>query len=397
MGYRFNRLELSGSLGDLGTLLPLSIGMILINGVSPLGLFLSVGLFYILSGSYYGVPTSVQPMKVIGAYAVVMGISAPQIMASGLLMAAMLLIMGGTGAITHIARYVPKSVIRGVQLSTGVLLMAEGVRFIMGTSKFQVLQESAEPYLTIQNFGPVPMGVLLGVICGLLALILLHNKKLPAVLVVLFIGLCVGIFMGRHQGLENLRPGIHIPALLPFGIPATVDFGVALFVLALPQLPMTIFNAVLANSDLSRQYFGEDAKRVTNRALCISMVGGNLMSFLVGGMPLCHGAGGLAAHYRFGARTAGSNLMVGAIFIILAVFLGSNVLAVLHLIPLSVLGVLLLFTGSELALTISDITGRRDISVLLVMLGITLASNLAIGFIVGIALAYLLKSERISV
>lgn len=397
MGYRFNRLELAGSLGDLGTLLPLSVGMILINGVNPLGLFLSVGLFYILSGVYYGVPGSVQPMKVIGAYAVVMGLSANQIMASGLLMAAILLVMGGTGAITLIARYVPKSVIRGVQLSTGVLLMAEGVRFIVGTSKFQVLQESAEPYLAIQNLGPVPMGVLLGIVCGLLALILLHNKKLPAVLVVLFIGVCFGIFMGSHQGLDSLRPGIHIAALLPFGIPTTGDFAVALFVLALPQLPMTIGNAVLANADLSRQYFGEDSKKVTNRALCISMAVGNLMSFLVGGMPLCHGAGGLAAHYRFGARTAGSNLMVGAIFLILAILLGSNALAVLHLIPMSVLGVLLIFTGSELALAISDMSERRDLSVALIILGITLASNLAIGFIVGIALAYLLKSERLSV
>ena len=83
--YLFNRVEFAGALGDLGTLLPLAIGLILINGLSPAGLFLSVGLFYILSGIYYGVTVPVQPMKVIGAYAITTGMNVSQITASGLL------------------------------------------------------------------------------------------------------------------------------------------------------------------------------------------------------------------------------------------------------------------------------------------------------------------------
>jgi SulP family sulfate permease len=167
--------------------------------------------------------------------------------------------------------------------------------------------------------------------------------------------------------------------------------------LVLPQIPMTLGNAVIANADLSGQYFGEGSKRVTYGALCISMSLANFLSSLVGGMPLCHGAGGLAAHYRFGARTAGSNLMIGVIFVLLAVFLGVHTLAVVHLIPISILGVLLLFAGSQLAMTITDMKERKDLFVALVMLGITLASNLAIGFGVGIAVAYALKSERLTV
>ena len=168
--YRFNRLELAGSLGDLGTLLPLAIGMILINGLHPSGLFLTVGLFFILSGVYYGVTVPVQPMKVIGAYAIATGMSAPQIAASGVLIGLFLLVIGGTGAITLLGRYIPKPVVRGVQVSTGTLLMAQGVKFMIGSSKFQALQQAAEPYLSIQNLGPIPIGIMIGITGAVLTL-----------------------------------------------------------------------------------------------------------------------------------------------------------------------------------------------------------------------------------
>ncbi len=395
--YKFNRLELAGSLGDLGTLLPLAIGMIMINGLSPSGLFFTIGLFYIFSGLYYGVTVPVQPMKVIGAYAIATGMSASQITASGALIALFLLVIGGSGVITIIGKYTPKAVVRGVQVSTGTLLMAQGVKFMAGTSKFQVLQQTAEPYLTVQSIGPLPIGIVIGIIGGILTLLLLDNRKLPAGLLVVLGGLGLGLAFGTHQGFDKLRLGIYIPEILPFGIPTAADFTLALLILVLPQIPMTLGNAVIANADLSREYFGEDSKRVTYRALCISMGLVNLFSFFVGGIPLCHGAGGLAAHYRFGARTAGSNLMIGAIFLILAISLGMHVLAVVYLVPMSVLGVLLIFAGSQLALTIIDMRERKDLFVVLVMLGITLASNLAIGFVLGIAIAYALKSEKLTV
>ena len=123
----------------------------------------------------------------------------------------------------------------------------------------------------------------------------------------------------------------------------------------------------------------------------------NFISFLLGGMPLCHGAGGLAAHYRFGARTAGSNLIIGSVFILLAVLFGRHILSLVYLLPMSILGVLLLFAGSQLALTLLDIKARKDLFVVMVMLGITLASNLAVGFIVGFGIAYLLKSSKTAV
>jgi SulP family sulfate permease len=162
-------------------------------------------------------------------------------------------------------------------------------------------------------------------------------------------------------------------------------------------MPMTLGNAVIADMDLSINYFGDDARRVTGKSLCVSMALGNFLSALFGGMPLCHGAGGLAAHYRFGARSAGSNLMIGALFILFTLVLGHRILALFNLIPMAILGVLLLFAGSQLALTILDVKERKELFVVVVILGITLAANLAAGFAAGIVLAYLLRSEKLNV
>jgi len=395
--YRFDRMEVAGSLGDLGTLLPLGIGMVMINGLSPVGLFFSVGLYYVVSGIYSGVTVPIQPMKVIGAYAIATAMSASQILASGLLMAVVLLAIGATGAVTVMGKYTPKSVVRGVQLSTGTLLMAEGVKLMLGTSKFQALQEAAEPYLSIQNVGPLPIGVLIGVAGGVLTLFLLENKKFPGGLLVVLGGIGLGLILGTHQGLDKIKLGLTFPSILPFGFPKTVDFTFAFFALVLPQIPMTMGNAVIAYADLSREYFGDNARKVTYRGACLSMALANFLSFFLGGMPLCHGAGGLAAHYRFGARTAGSNIMIGLVFAGLAVLLGGHVLAVVNLLPMAVLGVLLLFAGNQLALSVIDIRERKELFVVLMILGITLTSNLAVGFIVGIGVAYALKAGKLRV
>ena len=395
--FAFNRMELAGSLGDLGTILPLAIGMILINGLNPLGLFLAVGLYYVFSGLYFKVTTPVEPMKVIGAYAVATGISPTQIQASSLWIFLFLIIIGGTGIIKMIGRYIPIPVIRGVQLSTGVLLVTQGIRLMLGTSKLQELRQAAEPYLTIQNLGPMPIGLLVGGILGILTLLLLENRRFPAAIVIVGLGVLTGIALGTGEGLQNIRIGLYLPDFMPFGFPSWENFTFALLVLVLPQIPMTLGNAVIANADLSIQYFPREGKRVTYRALCISMALGNLMSFFLGGMPMCHGAGGLASRHRFGARTGGSNLISGLIFILLAVLLGSHLMGVIYLVPMSALGILLVFAGAQLSLTLLDMNQRKNMFIPIMILGITLASNLAAGFLTGIVLAYLLRSDKLNV
>ncbi|MCF8079190.1 MAG: putative sulfate/molybdate transporter [Desulfobacterales bacterium] len=395
--FKFNRMELAGSLGDLGTLLPIAIAMVLFNGLNPLGLFLSIGVFYLISGVYFGVTVPVQPMKVIGAYAIATAMSADQILASSLLMGVFLLIVGMTGAIDIIRKFTPHSVIRGVQLSTGALLISGGVKFMTGTSAYQTLQQAVEPHLAFQSIGAVPISLVIGVVAAVVTLLLLDNRKFPAGLIVVAGGLVAGLALGARMDLSSGAIGLNLPEMLPFGFPGKADFTFALFALVLPQLPMSLGNAVLAYTDLSKEYFGEKSAKVTNRKACVSMALANFFSFFLGGMPLCHGAGGLAAHYRFGARTAGSNMMIGILFSALALLLGDNIIGLFNLLPMSILGVLLVFAGSQLTLTIMDLKDRKDYFVATLILGITLASNLAAGFIAGMIVAQLLQWQKLSV
>mgnify|MGYP002819797384 FL=1 len=145
--FTYNRMELSGSLGDLGTILPLALGMVLVNDMDPRGVFFCFGLYYLVSGYYFKVTTPVEPMKVIAAYALASGLSASQIQASCLLIAVILLVLGGTNLISAVRNTIPLAVVRGVQLSTGTLLIMKGIHLMTGTSPIQLVHQAAEPYL----------------------------------------------------------------------------------------------------------------------------------------------------------------------------------------------------------------------------------------------------------
>ena len=390
-------MEFAGSLGDLGTLLPLAIGMILVNGMSVTGILFSIGLFYILAGLYFKVPVPVQPMKAIGAYSIATGVSAVQITGSAGLVCIFLFLIGITGAIDLLGRLIPKPIVRGVQLSTGLLLMNQGLKMIIGTSPYQLGSNTIEPYLIVQNIGPLPISILFGAIGFAITMLLLHSKKLPAAIAVMVFGLSAGVLLGTHEGFSTMTPGLHTPELLPFGLPASGDLAIAFFVLVLPQLPMTVGNAIIANADLSQEYFQENAAKVTYKTTTLSMSLANFISFLVGGIPLCHGAGGLAAHYHFGARTGGSNIIIGSIFLLLALLLGPQALSVIHLLPFSILGVLLIFAGGQLCLTILDMFNRKHMFIILLMASITLTTNLAWGFAAGLAVIHLFQSDKFTI
>lgn len=391
---KFNRLEFSGSLGDLGALLPIAIAMVMLNGLNPVGLFFSVAVFYIIAGLVFGVTVPVQPMKVIGAYAIATGLDPSQIVASSLIISIFLLIIGLTGAIDLIRKYTPPEVIKGVQFSTGVLLISGGIKFIFGISQFQIVHKLAEPALIIQNIGFLPIGILLGCLAIIVTFLLLNNKKYPAGLVVISGGVLAGVICGARLGFDFSAISFSLPEFMPYKMPDQIDFSFALLVLVLPQIPMTLGNAIIAYSDLSKDYFGEKAKRITNKNVCYSMALANLFSFLFGGMPMCHGSGGLAAHYRFGARTAGSNIIIGLIFLVLSLFFGEHIISILSMLPLSVLGALLIFAGAQLASAIFDLKDKKHLFVAITVLAVTLVTNLAAGFFVGIAIAKLLKWDR---
>jgi SulP family sulfate permease len=385
--YRFDRMELSGSLGDLGTLLPFVVGMIVLNQMQATNVLVTVGLFYVLAGCYFRVPVAVEPMKVIGAYAIAAGMNPHQIVSSGLWMGVSILFLGVTGLIGVIRRFTPKSTIRGIQLAVGVVLLVKGLG----------LMAANDPSLAQQTIGPVRTGLLLGASGLVLTLLLLENRRLPAALVLIVLGIAAGTLLGKPVGPEAFAWGFHVPRPVPYGWPGWDDLVWVLPVVVLPQLPMTIGNAIISNTDLTREYFPEKAGRVSNRSVAISQGLANLASFFLGGIPMCHGAGGVASHYRFGARTAGSNLYIGGIFLALAVIFGEDIVSFLRLLPLSILGVLLTFAGLQLALMIQDLRDREDLFVAVFMLGLALVANLAVAFVAGIFVAYAVRSTRISV
>ncbi len=338
--FRFGLSELGGALGDLGVLLPLTVALITLNHMSATSLFLVVGLAYVVAGLFYRLPVPVQPLKAVAAIAIAGGLSASEISASGLVMAAILLLLAVTGTIGAVARLFPKPVIRGLQLGVGLLLTRAGLVLI---ARQEVLVTGTTGPSALANLS-IPVNWLLAFILGGVFLLFLRSRKLPPSLAILALGALASVLWGSFPALQGLRLGLNLPTV---GLPGLDDLWTAAVLLVIPQIPLTLGNAVFATTDTARTYFGPRAMKVTPRALLTTMGIANLGAGLVGGMPVCHGSGGLTAHYRLGARTGGAGLMIGALLVALALFLDGNVLPVFALIPYSVLGVLVLFVGVE--------------------------------------------------
>lgn len=386
--FRFNLFELGGALGDLGILLPLVIALIALNRMDATAVFLVVGLAYIVAGFFYRLPIPVQPLKAIAAIAIAGGLSASVISAAALIMAVFLLLLAVTGAIGLVARLFPKAIIRGLQLGVGFFLIKAGLALV---NNRQVIMGGGEESLSLANLS-IPVGWLLALALGGVFVLFLRNKRLPASLVILVLGVVAGIFWGSFEGLSSLRFGLSLPTA---AMPSLEDLSTALVLLVIPQIPLTLGNAVFATVDTAKAYFGPQAKRVTPKALLTTMGTMNLGAGLLGGMGICHGSGGLTAHFRLGARTGGAGIMIGALFLALALFLDGNVLPILSLIPYAVLGVLLIYVGVQHALLARDLKGKDEILVALAV-GIVGAatSSLFFGFASGLGLHLALKARR---
>ncbi len=390
-GYRFDKMEFAGSLGDLGTLIPLSVALVVVSGLSVTSVLLMAGIFYVATGVWFKLPIPVQPLKVVAAIAIAYPgqITVPMIGASGVMFGIILILLSWTGFINTLARFFTRPIIRGIQFGLGLLLMSKGIKLIIAKNLFL-------PSGMAEIATPAHANVIVGILAFIVALVLINSKKFPSALVLICGGVIIGTLHGAFSEI-NFSLG---PSKAVFLTPSYQEIISAFILLVIPQLPLTIGNAVIGTTDTCVALFGKTpaTARATHKGFAMSMGIMNMIAGLFCAMPMCHGAGGMAAHYRFGARTGGSNIFIGTLFIILALFFGKIAITLMTAIPASVLGTLLVLAGLELSLLIRDVTQKRHLFVVLLIAGIAVGtSNMAIAFISGIIVHKLVEWRSIEI
>ncbi|MBM4466351.1 MAG: hypothetical protein FJ014_12485 [Chloroflexi bacterium] len=356
--FEFSLRELAGSMGDFGTLFPLAIGYIVVCGLDPAGLLIWMGLVNIATGLVYRLPMPVEPKKVIAVAAISQRWSASLVYASGLGLGITWFVLALTGLMRHIVRWTPMFVVRGIQLALGVTLAWQGLKMMR----------------------PAP---LLGLIAIAIVLLLRENRYAPAAIVLMVLG--VGIVAWRGQLGQSLELAITLP---PLTVPRLADVWRAMLLAGFAQIPLSITNAVIATAALIRDYFPD--KPVSEERLMLNMGFMNAIPTLFGGMPLCHGAGGLAGQYYFGARTGGTNIIEGLIELSLGLFLGKSIGHLLAVFPMPLVGAMMFLVGIELGKVVVKLRGWK-LWLALLTAAVSVVSNMAVGFIVGLAAAYLVR------
>ncbi|HXG77654.1 MAG TPA: putative sulfate/molybdate transporter, partial [Gaiellaceae bacterium] len=291
------RRELSGAVADVGVLVPIAVALIVSNGLSPTAVLLPAGLLYVAVGVLYRLPVAVQPLKALGAIAIAKGLGADEIAAAALLMGVVFVVLGATGLVDRAARAFPRPLIRGVQLTVGLLFLKVAWGLV-----------EHPPRTFAEHALPAAWSVALGAAVVVTALLL---RRRPVALVLVALGAVVATLEAGSS--VSLGPSALEPPSL-----SAATFWTAFVVLVIPQLPLTFANSCLAPADAARVYFGERARRLTPGRLALSLGSANLLAGGLAGMPVCHGAGGMTAHYAFGARTGRAPLAIGGALVGLA-------------------------------------------------------------------------------
>lgn len=171
--------------------------------------------------------------------------------------------------------------------------------------------------------------------------------------------------------------------------PTLNEIAMGFLLAGIAQIPLTITNAVIATTALVKEHFPK--KEVKPRSLILNMGFMNVFTSFFKGMPLCHGSGGLASQYFYGARTGGALIMEGTLEIFLGLFLANSVGTIFKAFPFSVLGAMPLFAGIELGRIAFKIRGKKEILIILIVGTVSAVTNLALGFIAGLLFFFLLE------
>ncbi|KAF2796945.1 hypothetical protein K505DRAFT_322940 [Melanomma pulvis-pyrius CBS 109.77] len=343
--------ELSGSLGDLGTLLPLMTALVLASSISLPSTLLFTGAANILTGAAFGIPLPVQPMKAIAAVAIARKFTLEENTAAGLVVASLVGIFSVTGLINWANRVTPVPVVKGIQVGAGLSLC---------------LSAGSKMLAPLDWIGPWWGDNLVWAIAAAIFLLFtLAYPKLPYAIIIF----ALGIILSLVSPSSNTSTPLDGPAI-PIVHPSGHDFYIATTTASLGQLPLTLLNSVIAASALAADLLPSppypSAPTVTELGISVAMI--NLVGCWFGAMPACHGSGGLAGQYRFGARSGSSIILLGSLKFLLgiiALWKPAPIVSVLAGIPKSLLGVLVLAAGVELAKVGESVnTDARDLRVL---------------------------------
>ncbi|HXG33691.1 MAG TPA: putative sulfate/molybdate transporter [Bryobacteraceae bacterium] len=355
---RFGRNEWSGAFGDMGTDLPLLVGVILAARLDPASALILFGAMQILTGVVYRMPMAVQPLKAMAALVIAQKLPAATLLGGGLAIGLTMLFLSLSGLIEWIARAVPKPVVRGIQLGLGLQLAGIALR--------EYMRADGKAGLVLAAAGFV------------VAVALMGRRRVPAAVVLVLMGAAYAFAFRLGPEVLAHAAGFGLPRL---HIPSWSEIWAGFLLLALPQLPLSIANSVLATRQIVEDFFPE--RRLTARRIALTYSAMNLINPFFGGVPTCHGSGGLAGHYAFGGRTGGSVVIYGSLYLILGFFFSPGFDQVIRVFPMPVLGVLLLFEGLTMAALVRDLSNDRPSFVIAVLVGLV-AVYLPYGYVVGL-------------
>jgi len=374
----FGWSEFSGAIGDLGTTLPLAFALVISNGFPAARIFLLWGIVYTITGWYYKVPVSVQPLKAMAVIAITAGFSAGMLSTAAVLYGLLFIALSSTGLIKWLQQWFSQAIVRGIQLGIGLLLAKKALALIYQKTLFLN--------------GALPAGNwILLMALGTLGILILGKYLFKRPVALIVIGASVGVSL-----LFGIRPGVLETAgsALHFTLPYWSQWWDILILLMIPQLPLTLGNAVYAANDACHEFWGKQARKVSAPKLAASIGMSDVLIGLCGGFPICHGAGGIAAHNRFGGKTGGTTIILGIAFIALA--LVGNLSTFLFLIPIPILGTLLLFDSWAMIVLVRRLVDLPQVIVAITVGSISLAThNLTIALIAGLIVERIVALDTI--
>jgi MFS superfamily sulfate permease-like transporter len=367
---RFDRLEWAGAFGDLGTLVPFVVAYISLLKMDPYGILLAFGIAQIVSGLYWKTPFPIQPMKAIGAVATTQAaqsivVTPNAVYGAGIVTGIIWFLLGITDAAKKVADLVSRPVAVGIILGLGFSFMLEGIKMMS-------------------------QGWILGACALMGTLLLLTNRAVPVMFLLLIFGASAAVV--GHPALLDELGRIHAEFRAPSLALADItweEFLVGAVFLALPQVPLTLGNAVIAVTEENNRLFPD--RPVTEKKVAVSTGIMNLLAPVIGGVPMCHGAGGMAGHVRFGARTGGALIILGSVLVVVALFFSGSVETLLKIFPVPVLGVILFLTGAQLALGSCDFGKSKNDRFVSLITAACSVWNIGIAFVLGMVVYHMLR------